>query len=341
MGALREEHTVARIKVVTTDYVEPDLAWEAEQYAQLGVAFSAHQLKFASPAELLQVAADADVLIVNMAKFNAEVIQGLRRCKLIIRHGIGYDNVDVAAATRCKIMVANIPDYCVHEVAEQTVMLIMACQRKLPLQSRVARNPLANGTWDFLSVAPIYSVLGKAVGIVGFGRIGSTVFRMMQGFGVSFLICDPYISEMRKQQFGIETVPLERLLREADIITVHTPLTDETYHMFDESQFQLMKPTSVLVNTARGGVVNLRALDQALREGLIAQAGIDVYEEREPPEPDFPLLHNERAICTPHLSWMAEEASWNIREKIVEDVRRFVRGQIPTHQVNPEVQILA
>jgi len=330
---------MAKIKVVVTDYIEPDLDWEAEQFEQMDVDFSCYQLKFAPPEEILGVASEADILIVNMAKIGAKVIEGLKRCKLIIRHGVGYDNVDVSAASARGIVVANIPDYCIQEVAEHTVMLILACQRKLLIQNRVLADSSRRGEWFFDPVYPVFSLHGKTLGIIGFGRVGRAVYKMMQGFGLQFLICDPYLPEQHKQSWGIETVPLERVLVEADIITIHTPLNEETYHLLDAPQFKLMKPTAILINTSRGGIVNLRALDAALRAGEIAHAGIDVYEEKEPPDPDFPLLHNENAICTPHLAWLSEEARWRIREKIVEDVRRFLRGEGPRFPVNPEVKI--
>jgi len=327
-----------RTIVKVTDFIESDLRWEEEQFRQLNVDFSYYQLKFASPGELLQQVSDADILITNMAKINAEVIAGLPNCKLVIRHGVGYDNVDVSAANERGIQVAYVPDYCVDEVAEQAVMLIFACQRKLLVQSRILDASSAAGEWRFDPVYPVYSIKGKTLGIVGCGRIGSTVFRMAQGFGARFLVCDPYLSERRKRDLGIETIPLDELLREADIVTIHTPLNAETRHLIDEPELKMMKPTAILINTARGGVVNLRALDQALRDGELAHAGIDVYEEKEPPDPDHPLLSNARAICTPHLSWLSEEAGWSIREKIVEDVRRFLKGEPPRFPIDPNAE---
>jgi D-3-phosphoglycerate dehydrogenase len=327
------------VRVVITDYIEPDLEWESEEFKRLGVDFNCAQLKFAAPEQLIGFAGEADIVIVNMAKFNAAVMDGLRRCKLIVRHGVGYDNVDIAAASARGIVVAYVPDYCMNEVAEQAVMLIMACQRKLLLQYHVLSTSAQKGEWDFAPVYPMYSLHDKTVGIVGIGRIGSTVYRMLQGFGVHFLVCDPYLSESRRRELGIELHPFELVLRKSDIITAHVPLNAETHHMFDEPQFRLMKRTAILVNTARGGVVNLRALDRALREGLIAHAGIDVWEEKEPPDPDFPLLCNDHAICTPHLSWLSEEAGWNIRKKIVEDVARFLQNKPPRYPVNGDVPI--
>ena len=330
---------MTKVKVVITDYVEQDLKWEEEQFKGLGVDFSYDQLKLGSPEQILNLARDADIVIVNMAKMDAEVISGLRRCRLIIRHGVGYDNVDAAAATGRNIVFSYIPDYCVEEVAEQAIMLIFACQRKLLLQTRILRDSAAKGKWDFTPIYPVFRLNGKTLGIIGFGRIGRAVYRMMQGFDMRFLVCDPYLSDARKKEFGIETVTLAHVLKESDIVTVHTPLIEETYHLIDEPELKLMKKTAILVNTARGGIVNLRVLDKALREGWIAHAGIDVYEGKEPPDPELPLLHNERAICTPHLSWLSEEAGWSIREKIVEDVQRFVQRQGPRYPVNSEVKI--
>jgi len=327
------------MKVVVTDYIEPNLDWEMDQFGQMGVDFACYQMKHACAAELVQAAADADVLIVNMAKMTQEVMEGLTRTKLIIRHGVGYDNIDVAAATRMGIVVSYMPDYCMHEVAEQAVMLILACQRKLLVQSHLAAESSRQGKWVFDPVYPVHSLKGKTLGIIGCGRIGSIVHTMVQGFHLNrILVCDPYLSDKRRQALPDDPIPLDTLLAESDIVTIHTPLGPETYHLLDQPQFARMKPTAILVNTSRGGVVNLEALDRALREGQLMGAGIDVYEE-EPPNAAMPLLHNPKAICTPHLGWLSEESSWNIREKIVEDVRRFLQNEGPRYPINKEIQI--
>ncbi len=328
-----------KAKIVVTDYIEPDLDWEVEQFAQRGVDFSAFQLKNAPMRELLKVVADADVLIVNMAPINEEILSGLSRTKLIIRHGVGYDNIDVPAASRRGIVVSYMPDYCMHEVAEQAVMLIMACQRKLNQQICLTEESSRSGRWVFRPIYPLHSVHGKTLGIIGCGRIGSLVHQTMQGFGLArILICDPYLTEARMRELKSPFVSLEELLKESDLVTTHTPLGPETYHMLDEAQFRLMKPTAILVNTARGGIVNLAALDEALKAGRPGFAGIDVYEQ-EPPSPDMAILRNEKAICTPHLAWLSEEAGWNIRNQIVADVDRFLRGEGPRHPIDKSVQL--
>jgi len=325
------------IKMVVTDYIETDLQWEEEQAKTLGVDFHAYQLKTASPSELVNACKDAEVIVVNMARFTEEVINELPNTKLILRHGIGYDNVDVKAASQRQIMVGYYPDYCVTEVAEQALMLMFACQRKIQHQFNILKKSSEVGQWKFHEIMPVYSINGKTIGIVGAGRIGSTLIRMLRGFDVDILVTDHYLSSQRKAALGIQTIPLDQLIRESDIISIHCPLKwEETYHLFDEAEFKLMKNTAVLINTARGGIINLTALDEALRNGQLAMAGIDVYEQ-EPPPRDHPILSNERALCTPHLSWLSEEAGWNIRKKIMEDVDRFKQGLPPVHQINKEV----
>ena len=194
-----------KLKVVVSDYVESDLDWEVEQFGQMGVDFSFYQLKTAPVPELLMVIADADVVIVNMAQINEEVLSGLKRTKLIIRHGVGYDNIDVPAASRRGIVVSYIPDYCMHEVAEQAVMLIMACQRKLNQQIHLTSESSLSGKWVFKPIYPLYSLSGKTLGIIGCGRIGSLVHKMMQNFDLArILICDPYLSEERQRKYNIK-----------------------------------------------------------------------------------------------------------------------------------------
>lgn len=330
---------MAKLKVVISDYIEPDLEWEKEQFSLMGVDFSAYQLKQASSKELIEAIADADIVIVNMAKIDEEVLSGLRRTKLIIRHGVGYDNIDVPAASRHGIVISYMPDYCMHEVAEQAVMLILACQRKLNQQIRLTKESSQSGKWIFEPIYPVFSLRGKTLGIIGCGRIGSLVHSMMQNFDLArILVCDPYLTEEQRREKKSEFLPLNELLKESDIITIHTPLGSETYHLLDEPQFNLMRPNSILINTARGGIVNLETLDKALKNGRPAFAGIDVYEQ-EPPMKSMAILENENAICTPHLAWLSEESGWNIRTKILEDVKRFMRQEGPRYPIDKQVKI--
>lgn len=328
---------MARTKVVVTDYIESDLKWESEEMEKRGVAFEAYQLKFAPQAELIAKIRDADVVVVNMAPMTEAVIGALNQCRLIIRHGIGYDNVDLKAATRKGIRVANIPDYCPDEVAEHTVALMLASWRKLFVSLEVLKESSRKGQWDFQRCYPIFKLSGKTVGIVGCGRIGSRVLQRMRGFDVNLLVCDPYLSPERKRELGIETVYLETLLQQSDIVTLHTSLTPETRGLIGERQLRVMKKTAHLINTSRGPVVDAGALARALREGWIAGAAIDVYE-KEPPDPEMELFRLDNATLAPHLGWYSEESGWDIRAKIVEDIDRFLKGQPPRFVVNKEVE---
>jgi D-3-phosphoglycerate dehydrogenase len=320
-------------KIVVTDYIEPDLEWERAQLAGSPVTFEAFQLKSATREDLLARIGDAEVLIVNMAKMDRDVIRNLRSCKLIIRHGVGYDNVDVPAATEHGIRVCYVPDYCREEVAEQAMMLLLLCRRRFTRQQESLEVSVRKGQWDFSSVGAIRRFSGTKAGIVGCGRIGSLVVGMLRGFGIEVMVHDPYLSERRQAEIGIRCIGLEEVLREADMVTVHPALTHETKYMIGERELRMMKPTAILVNTARGAIVRAEALAHACKEGWIAGAGIDVFE-KEPPEESFVLRGIPNIILTPHLAWYSEDAGVSIREKIMEDVRRFLEGRPPRFPVN-------
>lgn len=325
-------------RVVVTDYIEQDLDWERAHLAHWReIEFEAFQLKQAPEAEIIPAVKDADILVVNMMPLPRRIIQALDRCRLVIRHGVGYDNIDVAALTERGILFINVPDYCVEEVAEQTVMLLLNCARRFALQQQAMQQSVASGEWQFKAVTPIYCLSGKTLGIVGCGRIGSMVFRITKGFQMRYLICDPYLTPERKAELGITTVPLAETLKGADFLTIHTPLTAETHHLIGQAELRLMKPSAFLINTARGGIVDEAALIRACQEGWIAGAAIDVYEHREPPQPDSPLLKIKNIYFTPHLAWYSVESEWRIREKIIENIVRMVSGQLPYNIVNPEV----
>lgn len=324
------------IKCVVTDYVEPDLEWEKAELAQRGVELSAYQLKFAPVEEVIAATRDADILGVNMVSITPEVIASWKKCRLVIRHGTGYDNVDLPALTAAGIPLVYIPDYCTEEVAEQAIALILACGRRLVSSRKVLDESMARGQWDFSAVIPMFRLEGQTLGILGCGRIGSTVYRKLQSFGFKFLICDPYLTEHRKQALGIETVDQETLFRESDFITVHTPVNEETRHIVNAKMLALMKPTAYLINTARGPLVDVDALAAALREGRIAGAGLDVFD-KEPPDLDYPLKDLPNAILTPHLAWYSEDSGRRIREIILLEIDRFLAGQEPRYCANPSV----
>lgn len=324
-----------KLKVVVTDYIEPDLDWEASEMAKRGVAFECHQLKGAPESELIAKTRDADVVVVNMARITPGVIAGWTRCKVLIRHGAGYDNIDVPACTKAGVVVEYMPDYCQHEVAEQAIALMLACARKIVWSRRVLDDAVARGQWDFRPIIPMARIDGRTIGITGCGRIGSLVYQKLRGFGVKFLVCDPYLKPERKRELGIETVDLETLCRHSDFVTLHPPLNNETRHLVNARVLSWMKPSAFLVNTSRGAVVDVVALAEALRNRQIAGAAIDVFE-KEPPPKDYPLLGLDNAIVTPHLSWYSADAERSIREKIVQAIDMFLKGTGPRLPINPE-----
>ncbi len=325
-------------KIVITDYIEQDLNWEKEQLDKLpDVHFSAFQLKHAPEEQVIEKVKDADIIVVNMVQLNQRVIGSLQNCKLVIRHGVGYDNVNVPELTKRGILFINIPDYCIEEVAEQTVMHLFNCARKFRFQQQAMQLSVEKGVWEFEAVYPIYQLNYKTLGIIGCGRIGSMVYRMMQGFQMKCLICDPYLTEERKSELGISTVSLEKALKESDFVTIHTPLNDETRHLVGEKELRLMKPTAFIVNTARGGILDENAVIKACQEGWIAGAAIDVYEFREPPHKKSKLLEVPTINLTPHLAWYSFESEWKIREKILENIMRMIAEELPHNIINTDV----
>lgn len=326
-----------RPKVVVTDFIEPDMDWEAAEMEKRGVDFTALQLKFRPEEEVIAAVEDADVIVVNMVPLTARVIESLKKCRRIIRHGAGYDNVDVAACTAKSIPLAYCPDYCAEEVAEQAIALLFTCARQIPQSRRVLDDSVARGKWDFTPIAKCYRMAGRSLGIIGCGRIGSRVLKKMRHFGFGeILVCDPYLPLDRVRELKIKTVSTNTVFQEADYITIHTPLNDHTRHMVNRKTLAMMKPTAYLVNTSRGPMVDHEALAEALREKRIAGAGIDVYDT-EPPEQTYPLLDLENAILTPHLAWYSEDSGWKIREDIVQDIDLALEGKPPRWCVNEEV----
>lgn len=326
----------AKITFKVTDYIERDLKWEEEECCRLGLRFEYYQLKNASPSKITRHIKDADIVLVNLAKFTEKVIAGLKNTKLIIRHGIGYDNVDVAAATAHGLILANERTASSEDVAEHAVMLILETYKKKKIQDKILKDWIRTGRWSSKRIYPLHRLHGKTVGLVGCGNIGSRVLKKMRGFGVDILVCDPYLSSKRLKELGLSLTPFDRLLQKSDIITIHVPVTDETRGMFNLQKFALMKKSAVIVNTSRGSVVKTEDLVEALKKGLIAGAGLDVYE-KEPPPSQLELLSMDRAVLSPHMAWYSEEGGWDIRVMIMNDVRAYLKGRLPKFVVNKEV----
>ncbi len=316
-----------RYKVVVTDSVFPHLEVERRILGEIGaelVALQAHRDE-----ELLEPVRDADALLVCFAPVTGRVVEAARKCRIIARYGIGVDNVDVRTATARGIVVTNVPDYCVEEVSDHALALVLACARKVVWLDRRVRA----GRWDARDAVPVRRLSGQVLGLVGFGKIPRLVARKAQAFGLRVLSFDPYVAPSAMRELGVEPVGLRELLQRSDYVSVHAPLTPQTEGLIDEAALRWMKPTAYLVNTARGRIVDERALVRALERGWIAGAALDVLPT-EPPPADDPLLRLDNLVLTPHVAFYSEESLQELQRKAAEEVVRVLTGQPPRYPVN-------
>jgi D-3-phosphoglycerate dehydrogenase len=280
----------------------------------------------------LRLCDQAEGILCRRLEISAAMIQGFRRCKILVRYGVGTDNVDVLGATAAGIMVGHVPGYCIDEVSSHAVALLLACVRKLV----VTHEKVRRGAWDVHRSDPIYRLAGRTLGLVGLGRIGSAVARKLYGWNLRLLATDPYIEPARANSIGVELVPLEALFRNSDYISLHCPLLPETRHLVNRETLSIMRPGATLINTARGPVVDTSALLQALSEGRLAGAGLDVFEE-EPLPPTSPLRGHPAVVLTDHTAWYSEESQLQLQRTAAEEVVRVCTGGLPLSLANPEV----
>ena len=325
-------------KCIVTDYVEPDLNWEAGQYQEAGIKFEALQLRKAEPSEIASRVSDADVLVVDQARITEEVMMAMKKCQLIIRHGDGYDNLDLKSASAQGIVCVNKPGFWSREVAELAFCLALALCLKLPEQQRVAASPRPGpeGGWNLSPAMPQRSVSGMTVGVMGFGKIGRHAARFFGGVCSQVLVHDPFVDREMIERTGATAVSMDELLSQSDILTIHVPATAETTGFFDHARIARMKAGAMLVNTARGPIVRADALVAALESGHLSGAALDVTDP-EPLPGGHPLFSLPNVIVTPHLGWYSEDALWNMRRSIVEDVIAAANGKLPSTVINPAV----
>jgi D-3-phosphoglycerate dehydrogenase len=283
-----------------------------------------------TPEEILRVARDADAVLVTYAKISAEMIRQMARCRIIARFGIGVDNVDIAAATAADIVVTRVPDYCIDEVSDHTLALLLALVRKIPF----ANSHVHAGRWEMSSVVPIHRLRGRVLGLVGFGKIPQLVAPKAKAFGLKVVTCDPYVSQEIATAAGVVRVDFAELVRVSDYVSIHTPLMAETEGLFNAEVFRQMKPNAYLINTARGPIVDEAALAHALDAGHLAGAALDVLS-KEPPT-GSPLVGRENVILTPHMSFYSVESLVELQTKAAEEVVRVLTGRAPRCPVNPE-----
>jgi D-3-phosphoglycerate dehydrogenase len=319
--------TSPRFRAVITDADYPDVAQERAILEAVGAELIREHVT--TEDELIRVLARADVVLTQYAQLTARVIDSLDRCRGIVRYGVGYDTVDLAAATRRGIPVCNVPDYGTDEVSDHAITLLLAVARKLiPLARGVQ-----DGIWSLEPIKPVGRLRGRTLGIVGLGRIGALTAAKAQAFGIRVIACDPYRPMHYFAERNVGRAELDALLRESDYVSLHAPLSNDTRHLIGERTLGLMKPTAFLVNTARGGLVDAAALAHALRSGQIAGAALDVAET-EPIPRDSPLLGLENCIITPHAAWYSDESSAALQRLAGEEAARLLLGEPPRCPVN-------
>jgi D-3-phosphoglycerate dehydrogenase / 2-oxoglutarate reductase len=311
---------VAQTHVVITDCAWEDDSVERKILEEGGVNVTRAQCT--TPQQVIAVSKDADALLVGWAPINQEVIGCLSRCRLLIRYGTGYDNIDLDAATQAGIAVAINADYCVEEVATHAFALLLACHRQLgALQDEVR-----NGRWDPLDVLlPCPPLSHQTVGILGFGRIGRHFAGMVWPLAKQVLVHDPMFSGSLGAGPPTEFVSFDRLLAESDYVSIHVPLTVDTHHLFDRETISRMKKGAYLINCARGAIIDEEALVESLRNNHLAGAALDVFS-KEPLPVSHPLRSFPRVIVTPHAAWYSTQADYLLRANPAHNILRFLRG---------------
>ena len=320
---------MAKYKILITDIAWNDLTVEKKVLAEADaeIVLAERQDKD----HLVALAKQCDAILTCWAQTPQEVIAASTHCQVVSRFGIGLDNIDVAHCTSRGIPVTNVPDYCCTEVAEHALALILALGRKVAHFHHETKQ----GVYDLGSGPPMRRLQGQNLGVIGYGNIGRALATRAQAMGMNVLV-----AEHRNRTFGphVTTCTLEQLLRQADFISLHTPLTNTTKHLLSQKHFSLMKPTAYLINTARGDLVDHAALATALKNNQLAGAGLDV-QTPEPPDLQLAPFNDPRVIVTPHAAFVSEESVEELRRRATENVTCCLRGERPEHVVNPEVYV--
>jgi phosphoglycerate dehydrogenase-like enzyme len=287
-----------------------------------------------APDEVARRAAAAEVVIVTYVSLRKPALELLRQTGLIIRCGVGVDSIDVDAATARGIWVANVPDYAVHEVADHTMLLLLAAARQL---KRLQSSWQQRG-WGDVEYPTVRRLHGCRLGIIGLGRIGSQVALRARAFGMDIVAYSPHLTEARAGAVGAAAVTLDELLQTSEVISLHCPLTPVTHHVLDGRAFAVMGRGVIILNTARGGLIDLRALQAAVEDGTVAAVGLDVLEREPVPDLALPLLHQENVIVTPHVAWYSGDAVRELGVLAAEEALRYLRGEVPRAVLNPQAR---
>lgn len=312
--------------IAVTDSVFPSL--EPAMKALARVDPQMRMSKSTSADDILAVARDADAVLVTYAKLPAELLQQLTRCKVIGRFGLGVDNIDVAAAAARGIAVTYVPDYCMQEVSDHAMALLLALARKVPFSNKLVQS----GRWEMPAVAPLHRLAGQVLGLIGFGNIPRALVPKAKAFGLKVVAYDPYAPMDVFAAAGVESVSFDDLLARSDFVSVHAPLTPATRGLLNAAAFAKMKKGALIVNTARGPLIDEPALIAALDSGHVGGAALDVVTT-EPLPKDSPLLGRDNVILTPHTAFYSVEALEELQTKCASDVARVLSGEKPVYPV--------
>ena len=318
-----------KFRVVLTDYMYETIQPFYDVYNQYeDIEFVPLQLT--EKRDILRETEFADAVMVHFDQIDKDVISNLKNCRIIARSAVGYDNIDLDAASAAKIPVTNVPDYCVEEVSNHTLMMILNSAKKFnQLEANVKK-----GLWgDFAIAKPIHAVRGQTLGLLGCGRIARCLAVKAQVFGIKVIAYDPYIKPEAVKDFGVTLVSREELLAQSDFISMHLLLNEDTRKSINADFFKKMKNSAIFVNTARGGLVDEDALIEALRTGEIAGAALDVLTE-EGIDKDAPLQKFDNVIITPHAAWYSEQAFYTLLTSAAQEVVRALHGEPVKKQVN-------
>lgn len=320
-----------RYKIAVSDYVFPDLSKVKNELEKIDAKIFISE--GVDEESIIKVAKDADALLVCYAEISSRIIKELENCQIISRTGIGLDNIDIKAATNAGIIVTNVPNYCIEEVSDHALSLILNCVRKICQLNKTVKN---EKIWDFEKYKPIYRLNGQTLGLLGFGKIPRRLVEKVSSYDFDILSFDPYIKEEIADRYGVRLVKFEELISNSDILSLHAPLTNETEGIINNRTLEKMKDTSFLINTSRGGLIKENDLYYALKNQEIAGAGIDLLASEEPSS-ENPLFGLDNIAITPHVAFYSEESISTLQAKAVEEIARVLKGKNPFSCVNPEV----
>jgi D-3-phosphoglycerate dehydrogenase len=320
------ERSMPRPLIAVTDSPFPSL--DPARAALARIDPELRMAKSASAEDILAVARDADAILVTYARLPADLLRQLTRCKAIGRFGLGVDNIDIKAAAELGITVTYVPDYCMHEVSDHAMALLLALARKVPLSNALVQT----GRWEMPAVVPIHRLAGRVLGLVGFGNIPRALAPKAQAFGLRVVTHDPYVPPPVLAAAGVEGVSFEKLLEISDFVSIHAPLMPATRGLFNVEVFGKMKKGALLINTARGPLVDEDALVAALDSGQLGGAALDVVAV-EPPPRDSRLIGRDNVILTPHTAFYSVEALDELQTKCAADVARVLSGEKPVYPV--------